>query len=71
MLVWVHYKHPAELLLMLAGAILGTSAHASDLLQAALTHSPELNTGIFSLSEGSSFMQLEKKISVASTQTRG
>ena len=36
MLVWVHYKHPAELLLMLAGAILGTSAHVSDVLQAVL-----------------------------------
>lgn len=61
MLVWVHYKHPAELLLMLAGAIPRTSAHASDLLQAALTRSPELNTGILSLSEGRRFMQLEKK----------
>lgn len=27
--VWVHYKHPAEPLLMLAGASLGTSTHAS------------------------------------------
>lgn len=38
-LFWAHRKHPAELLLMLAGAIPGTSAHPSDVLQAALTRS--------------------------------